>query len=122
MYQNAELKSRYAVTCPVCSVIFRPGLSSPMGITTFRCPQCGELLKYATRHELLLLTISMVAAVVLVFYLGYRGLNLVLMTIGCTFLIMILVVSVIFHIWPPKVQQSLRKGDSELHLTDKPHR
>jgi len=93
-----------------------------MGVTTFHCPRCGELLEYAHRHDSLILLISTVSAVILAFYFGYRGLTLFFVAIGATLLILFLVGGVRYQIWPPKAQQPLRKNDTGFHLTDKPHR
>jgi hypothetical protein len=93
-----------------------------MGITTFRCPQCGELLEFAPQNQWLVLLISIATGAILVFLMGYRGLTLVFGAIGAAFLTLVLVVSVAFHIWPPKAQQCFRKGDTELRLTEKSRR
>ena len=93
-----------------------------MGITTFRCPNCGELLEYVPRNDVLVLISSMAAAAVLAFSLGYRGFTFFLVTVAATLLIVFVVVGLIYHLWPPKAQRSYKNGDTGLHLTDKSHR
>jgi hypothetical protein len=93
-----------------------------MGITTFRCPGCDELLEYVPRNDALLLLTSMAAGILLAFFLGYMGLAFVLVALGSTLLILFVLVGVIFHIRPPKAQQSLKHGDAGLRLTDRPRR
>jgi uncharacterized membrane protein YoaK (UPF0700 family) len=94
-----------------------------MGIATFHCPDCDALLEYETENVLLALwPISMIATGIVVLYLGYRGLTFVLVTISASFLIFVLGISVAYHIHPPKVRQTTKSTDTELHLTDRPRR
>ena len=114
------LKSRYAVSCPVCGASFRPGMSTPMGVTTFRCPDCSQLLEFVNENEQLVFWPSLCLAIIATYLLGYRGLMFALVTIGVASLILLFIVGVRYHIWPPKVQQTSRGPDVGLRLREKP--
>jgi len=75
MIRDGSLR-RY-VTCPVCNVSFHPG-QVKRTITSFTCPECGELLQYKLDGSLT----SGFSYVYMVFrssvLLGYRNLKLIL--------------------------------------------
>jgi hypothetical protein len=115
------LKSRYAVSCPVCDVSFRPGKSSPIGLTTFCCPDCHASLEYMPKNDNLIFMSSIATALILAYVLGYHGLMFALVAIASTALMLLLITGALYHIWPPKAQQVWRGSDS-LRLTEKPPR
>ncbi len=61
-------------------------------------------------------------AIFLAFRFGYKGLILLVVSILVAVVIFFLSIGVVSYIWPPKVRQSLRNGDSGLRLTDRPPR
>jgi hypothetical protein len=78
---------------------------------TFRCPSCGELLKYTRENVWFVLPTSIALAIALAFFLGYRGPVLGLITVCAAPVFFFLGISVAFHVHPPGVQQSLSNGD-----------
>lgn len=113
--------SRYAVICPVCRESIRP-VQFSIGKGTFRCPMCGELLQYTRENIWLVLPISIASAIILGFYLGYRGFTFALVTICAASVIFFLGISIAYQLHPPKAQQSLKNSDVGLRLGDKPRR
>jgi hypothetical protein len=109
------LKSRYAVSCPVCGASSRPGMT-PMGLTTFRCPDCSQLLEFVNKNEYLVVLPSFWLAIIATYVLGYRGLMFAVATLVITSVMILVIVAVLYHIWPPKVQQTSRGPDVGLRL------
>jgi len=113
---------RRFVTCPVCSASFHPG-KVERTLTSFTCPECGELLHYETGWFTYVLGFFCLYGVPsLLYYLGYRNLKLVFVAVAAaplTFWFGIVIQSLII---PTRAQQKLKYGDSGLHLTDKPKR
>jgi hypothetical protein len=115
--------SRYAVECPVCETRFRPGTGkSRIGMTTFSCPACGEVLESAPRHDTLLMFTSIAVGVIFAYKFGYRGLIFAVVTAVAAFLTFFVLVGILFYTRPPKAQVSLKNGDAGLRLTDKRRR
>jgi len=113
--------SRYAVLCPLCNKNFRP-IQFSIGKGTFRCPKCGGLLQYTRENVWVVLPVSVVSAAILPLYLGYSGLIFAVVAFVTASVIFFLGIGIAFRVHPPGVQQSSRKGDAELRLTDKPRR
>jgi hypothetical protein len=116
--EKVEGKSRYVVICPACTTRFRPGKSSPIGLTTLPCPNCSTVLEYVPKNDNLVFLSSIASALILAYVLGYRGLTFVLVTIGGAVLTLMLITGALYHIWPPKAQPS----SVGLRLTEKPPR
>ena len=113
--------SRY-VTCPVCSANFDPG-KVKRTITTFTCPDCGELLHYeAGSFDYLLFFLCLYGVPALLYCVGYRDLKLVFVAVVAAPLMFFFGIAIHSFIIPPKAQQKLSYGDSGLHLTDRPKR
>jgi small-conductance mechanosensitive channel len=91
-------------------------MSTPMGLTTFRCPDCSQLLETVNENEYIIFMSSIGLATIVTYLLGYRGLMFALVTIGLASLILLFIVAVRYHIWPPKVQQTSRGPDIGLRL------
>jgi len=83
---------------------------------------CGELLEYTRENIWMVLPTSVVFAIILAFYLGYRGLTFAFVTICIASVIFFLGISIAYQVHPPRAQQSLKNGDVGLRLTDKPPR
>ena len=119
--QRMESLRRY-VTCPVCNVSFHPG-QVKRTITSFTCPECGELLQYQTGwFAYVWFFLCLYGVPGLLYYLGYRNLKLILVAVAAaplTFWFGVLIQSLVV---PARAQQKLKYGDSGLHLTDKPKR
>lgn len=120
MARSAEKKSRYEVVCAACNTIFRPGKSSPIGVTNFRYPSCSQTLEFVSNHDYLILMSSIVSGLSLTYILGYSGFTFVLISIGATVLMLLLITGVRYHIWPPKAQHTSQGSDVSMHLTEKP--
>src|SRR5216683_5716131 len=103
MYLDNLSSSRYAVECPVCETRFRPGIGkSQMGTTTFNCPTCGEVLKYAGRYDALILSASIVAGLIFAYKLGYAGVKFAAVMAISAFLTFLLLLGIMYHASPPK--------------------
>lgn len=70
----------------------------------------------------MVLPASLVFAIILAFYIGYRGLTFAFVTIGIASVIFFLGISIAYHVHPPRAQQSSKNGDIGLRLKDKPPR
>jgi hypothetical protein len=117
--------SRYAVTCPTCDTSFRPRQFVWGRNAGFHCPVCGEALKYARGQgngSAILFYILMMVMGSCAYFIGYRGLVLILITIFGSLLLLAIGASLCYHIWPPKVQLLLRSGDTGLRLGPVPRR
>lgn len=117
--------SRYSVTCPTCGTNFRPRQFLWGSKGDFHCPVCGELLEYARGSgsgSALFFYITMLILGSIFYFLGYRGLVLILIIIAGSIMINVIGILLLFYIWPPKVQLCLRDGDTGLRLRDVPHR
>ena len=117
--------SRYSVTCPTCNTSFRPRRFVWGRNAGFQCPVCGEALKYARGQgngSALLFYILMMVTGFCLYFTGYRGLILISVTIVGSLLFFATGVSLLFYIRPPKVQLSLRSGDTGLRLGARSHR
>ena len=115
--------SRYSVTCPTCGTRFRSS-QVPSEKGGFHCPGCGELLEYVRgsgNGSALIFYVLMSVTGTFSYYLGYRGLVLILIVIFGSLLTFAIGYSLLFHIRPPKVQLCLRDGDTGLRLRDLPH-
>lgn len=117
---DSVAQSKRSVICPACGASFRPGKHSPMSLTSFRCPVCSQLLEFVNEHEHLVFWPSLSLAIIATYLLGYRGLMFVVVAIVISFVIILVIVAVRYHLWPPKVQQTSRDRDVELRLRDKP--
>src|ERR1700720_2201940 len=109
-------RSRYDVNCPVCGLSFRPGRDST-GAPTFPCPRCGERLEFAPRYDALVLFVSTAIGVLFALAIGSQGVAFAFFAIGSACAALFAIVGVMYHIRPPKVQQSLGKGGGGLRLT-----
>jgi ribosomal protein S27E len=119
MPQNWTALSRYAVTCPNCGTRFLVGRFGWEGLY-FRCPTCGELLENSFGPKSYLIAVVSVLVTGLGgYFTGWRGIELVLVTLGGSFLVVFLLTSILFHISPPKAEQHLKYGDTGLRLKDK---
>jgi hypothetical protein len=108
--------SRYSVVCPTCAARFRPGLYSK-GLNTFQCPVCGELLERTTPYPILRFIASELAAIALVYWVGYRDSALIFGSILGTVVLFVVFSRLMYHISPPAAQRKLPYGDSGLSLT-----
>jgi predicted RNA-binding Zn-ribbon protein involved in translation (DUF1610 family) len=119
--ERTQNRRRY-VTCPVCSASFNPGKVKKT-ITTFTCPECGEVLHYESGwFAYCLFFFCLYGVPVLLYYLGYRNLKLVFVAVVAAPLMLFFGVAIHSFIVPPKAQQKLSYGDTGLRLTDKPKR
>ena len=112
--------TRRNVTCPSCNASFNPG-KVKMTLASFTCPDCGEVLEYETGtfgHILFYFCLFGVPA--LLYYLGYRSLSLIPLSITVSVVILFLGIAIQSFITPSKAQVKLNYGDSGLHLADKP--
>ncbi len=119
---RAQNLSRY-VTCPVCSASFHPGkVKRTLG--TFTCPECGEVLEYETRgfFDYFLFVLCLYGVPIVLYYIGYRDLTLILVSIGAASLIFFFGIAIHGLLIPPMAQRKLTYGDSGLHLSYKSHR
>src|ERR1700747_3646720 len=122
MPQNNTRTSRYDVTCPVCGARFLGGRFGFEG-SGCRCPSCGELLESRIwLNPQLLWLISAIVTAVGAFLLGFRGWSLMFLVVVGSLVVLFLVTTVLFHVSPPKAQQSAKNGDTVLRLTDEKRR
>ncbi len=112
--------TRRNVICPSCNASFNPGKAKRTW-RSFICPECGEVLEYETvRFAYVLFFFCLYGVPALLYYVGYRSLSSIPLSIAAAFVIFFLGVAILSLIFPPKAQQKLNYGDSGLHLTDKP--
>jgi predicted RNA-binding Zn-ribbon protein involved in translation (DUF1610 family) len=112
--------ARRNVICPSCNASFNPGKVKRTG-RSFVCPECGEVLEYETATFAYALFIFCLYGVpALLYYVGYRSLRLIPLSIATALVIFFLGVTIHSLIFPPKAQLHLKYGDSGLHLADKP--
>jgi predicted RNA-binding Zn-ribbon protein involved in translation (DUF1610 family) len=119
---SAEMSrnTRRNVICPSCNASFNSGKVKKTW-RSFICPECGEVLEYETRtFHYALFFFCLYGVPALLYYVGYRNLSLIPLSIAAAFVIFFLGVAVHSLIFPPKAQQKLNYGDSGLHLTNKP--
>src|SRR5713226_4325927 len=110
MPQNWTALSRYDVTCPICGFKFLVGRFGWEGLD-FRCPSCGELLQYAQGSKpYLIVPVAVILAGLGGYFFGWRGLELVFITLGVSVFVIFLITSILFHISPPKAEQHLKYG------------
>jgi hypothetical protein len=82
------MTSKYAHPCPVCGTVIPPrGFSWE---PTFSCPSCGTELKFDTKSFPIVWLGAFLAAPILAWHLGYRGLVFVSVTAGVTLLVSVL--------------------------------
>jgi hypothetical protein len=91
-----------------------------MSFTAFRCPVCSQLLEFANENEHWAVLPSFWLAIIATYVLGYRGLMFVGVALVLSSVMILVVVAVRYHIWPPKVQQTSRGPDVGLRLKEKP--
>lgn len=120
--EKTQNRSRFNVTCPTCSTSFNPG-KVKRTMRYFTCPVCGEVLEYETgRFGYFLFFLCLYGVPVLVYYVGYRNLTLIVLSIGAASVLFFFGVAVHSFFVPPKAQLYLRPGETGLHLTDRPKR
>jgi len=117
--KNLE-NTRRNVTCPSCNASFNPGkVKKTWG--TFTCPDCGEVLEHETgTFGYVLFFFCLYGVPALLYYVGYRSLSLIPLSIAVSLVIFFLGIVIHSFVFPPKAQLHLNYGDSGLHLTDKP--
>jgi hypothetical protein len=114
--ENARLN----VICPSCNASFNPRKVKRTW-RSFTCPECGEVLEYESgTFAYVLFFFCLYGVPALLYYVGYRSLSLIPLSIAAAFVIFFLGAAIHSLIFPPKAQQKLNYGDSGLHLTDKP--
>jgi hypothetical protein len=119
MPQNWTALSRYDVTCPICGHKFLVGRFGWEGLY-FRCPSCRELLQYVQGSKpYLIVPLTVILTGLGGYFIGWRGLELGLVTLGGSVFFIFLLTSILFHISPPKAEQHLKYGDTGLRLKDK---
>jgi predicted RNA-binding Zn-ribbon protein involved in translation (DUF1610 family) len=112
--------TRRSVICPSCKASFNPG-KVKMTLTSFTCPDCGEVLEYETgTFAYILICFCLFGVPALLYYLGYRNLSLIPLSIVVAVVILFLGIAIQSSISPSKAQVKLNYGDSGLQLTDKP--
>jgi hypothetical protein len=116
------LPGRRYVKCPTCSANFNRRKVERTR-RTFTCPECGEVLECEmVRFGYVLYWVCLYGVPVLLYYLGYRDLTLILLSIGGAFLMFLFGYAILSFFFPPKAQLFLKLGESGLHLTDRPKR
>ena len=121
MHEQEASMSRYSVVCPFCGKKIRP-VQFAIRKGTFLCPECGESLEYSRQNAWFVLPSSVVAAVVIVYYLGYRSFTFAIATFCVSLVIIVLGTSIAYHVRPPKAQRSFKNGGAGLRFTEKPPR
>jgi len=115
--EKAQILGRVDVTCPTCTASFNPAKVEKT-IRTFKCPECGEVLEYETgRFDYFLFFFCLYCVPVLAYFLGFRDLSLILLSIGGAAVFFFLGVAVHSFFVAPKAQLHLKYGDTGLHLT-----
>jgi predicted RNA-binding Zn-ribbon protein involved in translation (DUF1610 family) len=119
---SAEMSrnTRRNVICPCCNASFKLGTVKRTW-SSFICPECGEVLEYEPGTFAYVLSVFCLYGVpALLYYIGYRSLSLIPLSIAVALVIFFLGAAMRSIMFPPKAQQKLNYGDSGLHLTDKP--
>lgn len=112
--------TRRNVTCPSCNASFNPG-KVKMTLTSFTCPDCGEVLEYETgKFGYILIYFCLFGVPALLYYLGYRSLSLIPLSVVVSVVILFLGIAIQSFISPSKAQVKLTYDGSGLRLTDKP--
>jgi len=112
--------TRRNVICPSCNASFNPGKVKRTW-RSFVCPECGEVLEYEKgTFGYVLFFFCLYGVPALLYYVGYRSLRLIPLSIATALVIVYLGVTIHSLIFPPKAQLHLKYGDSGLHLADKP--
>jgi predicted RNA-binding Zn-ribbon protein involved in translation (DUF1610 family) len=120
-YGGGPVDTRRNVKCPSCNASFNPAGKVKRTWGSFSCPECGELLEYETAtFSYVLFFFCLYGVPALLYYVGYRNLSLIPLSIAAVFVIFFLGFAVHSLIFPPKAQQKLNYGDTGLHLTDNP--
>ena len=115
-----QRNTRRNVACPSCNASFNPG-KVKMALTSFTCPDCGEVLEYETgTFDYILAYFCLFGVPALLYYLGYRSLSLIPLSIAVAVVILFLGIAIQSFISPSKAQVKLTYGGSGLRLTDKP--
>jgi predicted RNA-binding Zn-ribbon protein involved in translation (DUF1610 family) len=108
------------VICPSCKASFHPG-KVKMTLTSFTCPDCGEILEYETEtFAYILICFCLFGVPALLYYLGYRSLSLIPLSIAVAVVIFFLGIAIQSSISPSKAQVKSTYDGSGLRLTDKP--
>ena len=119
--------SKYDVSCPRCGFRFLPGKDTPpFSFSGFRCPACAESLTYESGCAWPAIHICVTAIIgVLAYRAGFRGLTLVLITLGASVLAFAVGESTISRLRPLKVRPErdpYKHKSAGLDLTDKADR
>jgi hypothetical protein len=100
--------SEYSHPCPACGALIDPSLRPRSA--KFICPNCGAHLKYDYKYTFDLLIISVVSAIVLARFLGFRGLAFVLITVCLTLTLWALGFFLVGIVYPPGFKR-MQDGD-----------
>ncbi|MGB2656001.1 MAG: CPBP family glutamic-type intramembrane protease, partial [Candidatus Acidiferrum sp.] len=122
MASRGEIRqsTRRNVICPSCNAGFNPGNVRRAG-RSFLCPECGEVLEHETgTFAHVLFGVCLYGVPALLYYLGYRSLRSIALSIAAALVIFYLGITIHSLIFPPKAQLHLKYGESGLHFADKP--
>jgi uncharacterized paraquat-inducible protein A len=105
--------------CPVCGISINSGLIPTVPNASFSCSRCRTQLELASSDPVPVLAVSACCSIILSFSLGFRGLVLIVTTVGATAVIYWFMQVLKDFLFVPKLERS--RAGLKLHASKRIH-